>query len=472
MSDEISFGEVEHSQPELHRRPDQNAHFAVVAVGEPDERELAIYIDVDTTLDIEQHATENTSIELGGVLLGGQYLDDAGRPFVMVTDAIRAEHYEATRGQFKFTHDTWNAIARQKERFPSGTEIVGWYHTHPDWGVFLSGMDMFICNEFFKRPLDVALVVDPCRQDRGWFHWRTLADQRASDGAEFSEGQGAADVAGESKSFRRDDARDPGPAKAEKRRNRGYYLYGSRFRMDELQQVAKSLIYVEGAPMVTTQRLTTHAGQTAPVIHLSLPDNRWQAIVLLSMLGLQTFLVAGLLIFLATQGRQPESQQTAKESAYQNVIAAILVAAQDSAGSAEMDDKKLQDRIDTLVKRQAEVDQLKAEKKAVALGVQGYVESAASLNKQLSAVNSKRMELETLLQRSRAELSDLQAEVASNSTLLEKAKSDGLIQWWQSWTNIAIAAVVVLGAGIGGAVGTLFWRGSQELFRDPAEVDV
>ena len=51
--------------------------------------------------------------------------------------------------------------------------MVGWYHTHPGWGVFLSGMDLFICNNFFNRPLDVALVIDPCAGDRGWFQWST-----------------------------------------------------------------------------------------------------------------------------------------------------------------------------------------------------------------------------------------------------------------------------------------------------------
>jgi proteasome lid subunit RPN8/RPN11 len=40
--------------------------------------------------------------------------------------------------------------------------MVGWYHTHPDWGVFLSSMDMFICDNFFNK-LDVAYVIDPWR---------------------------------------------------------------------------------------------------------------------------------------------------------------------------------------------------------------------------------------------------------------------------------------------------------------------
>src|SRR5205823_14556508 len=53
-----------------------------------------------------------------------------------------------------------------------GLDIVGWYHTHPDFGIFLSGHDLFIHQHFFNQPLQVAYVVDPIRQTRGFFQWR------------------------------------------------------------------------------------------------------------------------------------------------------------------------------------------------------------------------------------------------------------------------------------------------------------
>ncbi len=49
---------------------------------------------------------------------------------------------------------------------------MGWYHTHPDFGIFLSGHDQFIHRHFFAQPLQVAYVVDPIRQTRGFFQWR------------------------------------------------------------------------------------------------------------------------------------------------------------------------------------------------------------------------------------------------------------------------------------------------------------
>jgi hypothetical protein len=49
---------------------------------------------------------------------------------------------------------------------------VGWYHTHPSFGIFLSHHDLFIHQHFFAQPLQVAYVVDPIQQTRGFFQWR------------------------------------------------------------------------------------------------------------------------------------------------------------------------------------------------------------------------------------------------------------------------------------------------------------
>jgi proteasome lid subunit RPN8/RPN11 len=171
MSSDIQFGDLEESEPQRAIRPDQDAHFATAMVGNVGDDELLIYVDLDVQRDMEAHALSNTRVELGGVMLGRQLIDDNGRPFVIISDSLRAEHYEATKGSFKFTHESWSQISRQREDFRPDLEMVGWYHTHPGWSVFLSGMDLFICNNFFNRALDVALVIDPCEQDRGWFQW-------------------------------------------------------------------------------------------------------------------------------------------------------------------------------------------------------------------------------------------------------------------------------------------------------------
>jgi proteasome lid subunit RPN8/RPN11 len=252
MSDDIQFGDVEEAQPQKDLRPDRNRHFAVVAYGKPVERDLPIFVDLDVLMDMEAHAATDTSVELGGVMLGGHYHDEDGKPFVVVTDTLRAEHYESTKGSFKFTHETWEKISRQRDEFPEDLQMAGWYHTHPDWGVFLSGMDMFICDHFFNKPLDVAYVIDPCRLDRAFFQWTGKPSERV-------------------------------------RRTGGFYVMASRFRQAELEQTVQAL---EGKiPM------PSYSGTPgSPVIHVQAPHQppkpAWEGLAMMGMLAVQFCVLA------------------------------------------------------------------------------------------------------------------------------------------------------------------------------------
>jgi proteasome lid subunit RPN8/RPN11 len=247
---DIEFGDLQHVPPRTARRPDADLHYAVAQYGELVDGELPVFVDLDVMREIETHAASDTSVELGGVLLGGQYEDDDGRAFVVITDCLRAQHYESTKGSFKFTHETWEAITRQRDEFPEELQMVGWYHTHPDWGVFLSGMDMFICDHFFNKPLDVAYVVDPCRGDRGMFQW----------------------------------TRDP---RQRTRRTGGFYVTASRFREDELEEFVEQLSQ-RGPSMPSLPH-----GSGAPVIHVSQPQPpAWQGVAVWGTLAAQFCLVA------------------------------------------------------------------------------------------------------------------------------------------------------------------------------------
>ena len=94
------------------------------------------------------------------------------RQFVWINQSLEAKHYANTQASFTYTHDSWEEITRERDqRFPQ-YDIVGWYHTHPNFGIFLSHHDLFIHHNFFSQALQVAYVVDPINQTRGFFHWR------------------------------------------------------------------------------------------------------------------------------------------------------------------------------------------------------------------------------------------------------------------------------------------------------------
>ena len=55
-----------------------------------------------------------------------------------------------------------------KERYPD-KELVGWYHTHPRMGIFLSEYDTWLHRNFFPEPYQVALVIEPHSATGGFF---------------------------------------------------------------------------------------------------------------------------------------------------------------------------------------------------------------------------------------------------------------------------------------------------------------
>lgn len=296
---DISFGDVEEARPGRARRPDRNRHYAVVAYGEPSEHDLPIFVDLDVLIDMETHALSDTRVELGGVLLGGQWEDDDGRPFVLVTDSLRAEHYEATKGSFKFTHETWQQISRQRDEYPPDVAMVGWYHTHPDWGVFLSGMDTFICDHFFNRPLDVALVIDPCRQDRGWFQWT-------------------------------------GDPREKQRRVAGFYVVASRLRQEELKFFVAQL---EGQMPVRTAPGYSVAGSSpAPIVNIHEEKAGWLGTAVMGLLGMQ-FLF---LLFVAAALFVPRLKNEEETAAQQQIAA--LERQVEALKQASLDSARLADR--------------------------------------------------------------------------------------------------------------------------------
>lgn len=108
--------------------------------------------------------------EVGGVLVGDVFRDEEG-PFLDVVAAIVAEHTRSDGTQLVFTHETWDQINRTKDAKYPDARIVGWYHTHPRFGVFLSDYDVFIQRHHFGEPWATAFVLDPIRETEGFFIW-------------------------------------------------------------------------------------------------------------------------------------------------------------------------------------------------------------------------------------------------------------------------------------------------------------
>lgn len=114
------------------------------------------------------HVFNNQNREVGGVLVG--YKSRRGSvPYVF--GAIEAMAADEQRATLTFTQDSWEHVHRVMEaEYPDG-EIIGWYHTHPGFGIFLSEHDLFIHRNFFADFSQVAQVIDPHSGEEGIFTW-------------------------------------------------------------------------------------------------------------------------------------------------------------------------------------------------------------------------------------------------------------------------------------------------------------
>jgi proteasome lid subunit RPN8/RPN11 len=120
---------------------------------------------------VHAHGESDTGVEICGVLVGNVHHDRIS-PYLLIDGHIRGDKATSKQTQVTFTAETWDSIQKAMERDHAGKKIVGWYHTHPGFGLFLSGMDLFIQDNFFNLPWQVAWVYDPIARIDGMFVWR------------------------------------------------------------------------------------------------------------------------------------------------------------------------------------------------------------------------------------------------------------------------------------------------------------
>lgn len=140
--------------------------------------ELKVQIDGKVYQDVIDHLSGNNKIELCGVLVGDVCKDENERQVLILDGSIRGENAESGSAEVKFTHNTWEYIFNELDKNFPGKKIMGWYHSHPGFGVFLSEMDLFIHHNFFCLPTQVALVVDPKSNECGLFTYHEGKVQR------------------------------------------------------------------------------------------------------------------------------------------------------------------------------------------------------------------------------------------------------------------------------------------------------
>src|SRR5262249_15607032 len=125
-----------------------------------------VVMEAEVARKIRQHARTSMKAEVCGVLIGSTEHDR-----MIVEACIQGINAAQGGAHVTFTQDTWEHIYKIKDKDYPDQKIVGWYHSHPGFGVFLSEHDLFIQQNFFSNPQQVAWVYDPHTDEEGCFGW-------------------------------------------------------------------------------------------------------------------------------------------------------------------------------------------------------------------------------------------------------------------------------------------------------------
>lgn len=137
---------------------------------QPSADEPVVLIHQTALLQANAHSLSNVHLELGGALLGHAYRYE-GVVFVEIKAALPATSADHGPVHFTFAADSWSQLQRDRATHYPNLDIVGWFHTHPDLGVFYSSDDVVVHSAAFTLPWHVGLVIDPLREEASFFGW-------------------------------------------------------------------------------------------------------------------------------------------------------------------------------------------------------------------------------------------------------------------------------------------------------------
>ncbi|MBK6904927.1 MAG: hypothetical protein IPH04_19495 [Saprospirales bacterium] len=104
---------------------------------------------------------EGTIPEIGGFLLGKYFLHDDQKTYdvaILHFVPVHPEDHDVYRLEFS-VESLATKLGDVQDEFPQYA-LVGWFHTHPGHGLFLSKPDMTIQEGFFNKPFQFAMEID------------------------------------------------------------------------------------------------------------------------------------------------------------------------------------------------------------------------------------------------------------------------------------------------------------------------
>jgi len=132
-----------------------------------------VYIE-ETILNQIKKLAASSELEIFGYLIG-EILKWENNIYLVIENQLFIENavhsHKFTTSQIEGTAGKYDKEFK-KLKLEKGNEslrVVGWWHSHPGYGCFLSTTDIHTQEFFFPESYQVALVIDPVRKEFKFF---------------------------------------------------------------------------------------------------------------------------------------------------------------------------------------------------------------------------------------------------------------------------------------------------------------
>jgi len=132
---------------------------------ESEPKGFDLYLSKLAEEKIRNHAMSRLEprMEIMGLLLGTIYRH-RGREYVLARDVVTTD-LDASLISVRFDRLGFEKLFESLDDSGFDYVIVGWYHSHPGHGCFLSQTDIDTQVSMFNRPFHSALVIDPVNME-------------------------------------------------------------------------------------------------------------------------------------------------------------------------------------------------------------------------------------------------------------------------------------------------------------------
>jgi len=132
---------------------------------------MTMFVERQAESQLIEHLSIDRYTETGGVVVGEAYVcSETRKHYTEIVGSIAATHTVGNAVHFQFSPECWSSIFRNQKQYYPGSTIVGWYHSHPNHGIFLSGTDLNTQRLSFNKIWQIAVVFDPQRREIGYFY--------------------------------------------------------------------------------------------------------------------------------------------------------------------------------------------------------------------------------------------------------------------------------------------------------------